>query len=78
MNIQLATFRQEPPLDVLTTDEIAFFLRALRTHRELIEVAQLDTKRLMDIGERPCYVVDFQEVHTFMFCAARGSSKVFV
>ncbi|MCU1528714.1 MAG: hypothetical protein JWP75_2477 [Frondihabitans sp.] len=53
-------------MDSLTSEQVSLLLRSLKLHRSLLDATHQDAVRLMD-GTRPCYVVDYQLLHRFMY-----------
>jgi hypothetical protein len=53
----------------LGSDQVFLLLRTLRQHRQLLEAAHQDAKRLLAAETPPCYVVDYEELHRYMYDA---------
>ncbi|MCH8815371.1 MAG: hypothetical protein IH957_09810 [Chloroflexi bacterium] len=54
-------------IDSLGSDQVSVLLRNLRLHRQLLEAAHQDAKRLASFRTPPCYLVDYELLHTYMY-----------
>ena len=66
----VSTRPESPPaLDSLPSDQITMLLRTIRLHRDLLDAAHQDAKRLASCGFGPCYLLDYQLLYRRMYGA---------
>lgn len=61
----METLAAPPP--TLGPEDVALLLRVLGTHARLLDPSQLDAKRVQSLGQDSCYLLDYQEVHAYIF-----------
>lgn len=57
---------KEHPVESLPSDQVSLLLRTLALHRSLLDAAHQDAKRFAN-GARPCYVLDYELIHRFIY-----------
>ncbi|WP_157441407.1 hypothetical protein [Actinoplanes awajinensis] len=67
----LLPIEERPRVDSLPSDQVRLLLHTMRLHRSLLEAAHQDAKRLATDGVHPCYLIDYQLLHRFIYDQGR-------